>query len=104
MFLQQIKCEILLTPEMWHILTKGVGSNMKENDVRISVWNQMPDSLAKGSLHDAWIAVHQRSSCIISAVNRQEQEQLGESDWVQAMTYEQEEKKGKIKHYYAFSL
>lgn len=30
---------------------------MKENDVRISFLNQMPDSLAKGSLRDAWIAV-----------------------------------------------
>ena len=81
----------------------GVGSNIKENDERISFLIQMPDSLAKGSLRDAWIAVHfkknratsdhQRSSCIISAVNRHEQEQLGESDRVQAMTYEQEGKK-----------
>ena len=36
----------------------GVGSNIKENDERISFLIQMPDSLAKGSLRDAWIAVH----------------------------------------------
>ena len=92
---------------MWNI-SLGVGSNMKENDVRISFLNQMPDSLAKGSLRDAWIAVLQCTSKKHSYVwppevvlhyfssespRTRTVEALGESDWVQAMTYEQEGKK-----------